>query len=48
MARFIHVFALAAVQLLGRAVALPADNAQHVLLDPQEHSAKDVHTVQDE
>lgn len=46
MVQVIHVVALAAVQVL--AVVLPADDTQHILLDPQETSAKDVYRVKDE
>lgn len=42
------VLALAAVRVLGNAVAMPADDAQHVLLDPLGHSSNDVYEVQDE
>ncbi|KAG6366556.1 hypothetical protein INS49_000734 [Diaporthe citri] len=48
MVQIIPVLALAVAQLLRSAVALPADDAQHVLLDPQGHSAKDVYAVKDE
>lgn len=48
MVQISPVLAWAAVQLLGSAVAVPADDAQHVLLDPQGHSAKDVYEVKDE
>ncbi|KAK7704676.1 carboxypeptidase Y inhibitor [Diaporthe eres] len=42
------VLAVAAVHVLGNAVAMPAGGAQHVLLDPLGHSSKDVYEVQDE
>lgn len=48
MVQITPVLVFAAAQVLGGAVAVPADDAQHVLLDPQGHSAKDVYTVKDE
>lgn len=48
MVQIPSVLALAAVHVLGNAVALAADDAQHVLLDPQGDSAKDVYAVKDE
>ncbi|KAL2279563.1 hypothetical protein FJTKL_13428 [Diaporthe vaccinii] len=42
------VLAVAAVHVIGNAVAMTAGDAQHVLLDPLGHSSKDAHEVQDE
>lgn len=48
MVQVIQVLGLAAVQVLGSVVVLPADDAQHILLDPQGTSTKDVYKVKDE
>lgn len=48
MVQVIQVLALAAVQVLGSAVVLPADDAQHILLDTQGTAVKDVYKVKDE
>lgn len=42
------VLAVAAAHVLGNAVAMPAGDAQHVLLDPLGHSSKDFYEVQDQ
>lgn len=48
MVQISPVLAWAAVQLLGSTQAMRADDAQHVLFDPQEHSTEDVYKVKDE
>lgn len=48
MVQIISVLALAATQVFGSALAKPADDAQHVLFNPQVKSANDVHAVKDE